>query len=103
MLARLMGDDGTAVASTHTRTHTHTHAHAHTHTHTHIVLLPTSRRAPTPHDPRPAACLWSLATSIPLILALKDQKGHGEELRRIGARWGSNRLMVAMLAMLLDA
>eukprot|EP00966_Prymnesium_polylepis_P215910 4998639-Prymnesium_polylepis.2 len=50
-----------------------------------------------------AACLWSLATSIPLILALKDQKGHGEELRRIGARWGSNRLMVAMLGMLLDA
>jgi len=49
------------------------------------------------------ACLWSLATSIPLILALKDQKGHGEELRRIGARWGSNRLMVAMLGMLLDA
>ncbi|KAL1524571.1 hypothetical protein AB1Y20_019461 [Prymnesium parvum] len=49
------------------------------------------------------SCLWVIFTSVPLIFALKDQKQYGEELRRIGAKWGSNRLMVAMLAMLLDA
>lgn len=38
-----------------------------------------------------------------LAVARQDQKQYGEELRRIGAKWGSNRLMVAMLAMLLDA
>ena len=51
------------------------------------------------------ATVWVLLTSLPLINALRDPANQGppQALRRIDAFWGSNRLMVAMMSLLLDA